>query len=314
MKDVCVTGDRLVAQPEQGFAQGDAPTIGTNERVIGLHGGQNTQEYVDLLENFQSQVLAKLAMCERPGPEVDVQKYLHAVVPLGFQPYDQAQTRNVALVISQALDYENVRGAFPEDIDDIKVAQRSLLLLEMLILMFEHWVSGFEEAPDQYLFGIMISVLEVLIHSPPFWARLKQSRALSQMLLKIQDGENSNTMLKKKTVAILKAIAADQFSKIPDPVDAMRFRQKEGAKDLGQFQDLPQQSSLVPVYEDHQQQEQTFLQNHLQLAEVQQRKPPQSVPTKMPSSPNMAPLQSEDQFSHRDTAAPFINHSFLHSL
>ena len=101
--------------------------------------------------------------------------------------------------------------------------------------MFEHWVSGFEEAPDQFLFGVMISVLEVLIHSPAFWARLKQSRALSQMLLKVQDGENSNTMLKKKTVACLKAIAADQFDKIPGPVDVMRFRQKEGARDLGQF-------------------------------------------------------------------------------
>ena len=75
-------------------------SIGTDERIIGLHGGQNTQEYVDLLDNFQQQVLSKLAMCERPGVEVDLQKYLHAIIPLGFQPYEQSQTRNVALVIS----------------------------------------------------------------------------------------------------------------------------------------------------------------------------------------------------------------------
>ena len=128
------------------------------------------------------------------------------------------------MVISQSLDYENVLDLFREDIDDIKVTQRSLLLLEMLILMFENWVSGFSEAPDQFLFGIVISILEVLVHSPAFWARLKQSRALSQMLLKIQDGENPNTMLKKKTVACLKAIASEQHNKIPDPVDAQRFR------------------------------------------------------------------------------------------
>ena len=118
-------------------------------------------------------------MCERPGVEVDLQKYLHAIVPLGFQPYDQNQTRNVALVISQSLDYENVVDLFREDIDDIQITQRSLLLLEMLILMFENWVSGFNETPDQFLFGIMISILEVLIHSSAFWVRLKQSRALS---------------------------------------------------------------------------------------------------------------------------------------
>ena len=80
------------------------------------------------------------------------------------------------------------------------------------------------------MFGLVISIMEVLIHAPAFWARLKQSEVLTSMVVKVQDAERSpDSMLKKKCVAIMKALASERFSKIPDPVDLMRFRANEVA-------------------------------------------------------------------------------------
>ena len=88
------------------------------------------------------------------------------------------------------------------------------------------------------------------------------------MLLNIQDSEADNTMLKRKAIACIKAVASEYHQQIPDPVDPQRFRRKEQARDLGAFQDLPQRSSLVPVYEDHEKQDLTNIQNRIQLAEA----------------------------------------------
>ena len=37
-------------------------------------------------------------------------------------------------------------------------------------------------------------------------------------------------MLKKKCIAVMKAIAAEKHSKVPDPVDLHRFRAREAPK------------------------------------------------------------------------------------
>lgn len=73
---------------------------------------------------------------------IDLQRFLHAVVPLGFQPYERTQTRNVALVISKALDYQNVVDLFREDEANEQVAKDSLLLLELVTLLFENWANS----------------------------------------------------------------------------------------------------------------------------------------------------------------------------
>ena len=45
---------------------------------------------LELLSNFQKQVLTKLAMCERPSEDADLRKFMHLLVPFGLQPYDQS--------------------------------------------------------------------------------------------------------------------------------------------------------------------------------------------------------------------------------
>ena len=57
-------------------------------------------------------------------------------------------------------------------------------------------------------------------------------------------------MLKRKCQAIMKALACERHSRLPDPVDRLRFRQNQQVSAQGHFQDLPQQSKLVPVYQD----------------------------------------------------------------
>ena len=117
-------------------------------------------------------------MCEKPEAELDIQQYLHAILPLGLAPFDETQARNVALVVLQALDYENVVELFKNDINDERVGKRSLLILETLFLMFENWASVPGKAHDEFLQGTMVSIMEVLIHNPAFWNRLKQSKPL----------------------------------------------------------------------------------------------------------------------------------------
>lgn len=80
----------------------------------------------------------------------------------------------MALVLSKALDYRNVTSLFDEDIRDSQVAKDSLHLLEMIILMLEQWVSSLGTSnEDELMFGYVVSLLEVLVHAPAFWARLK---------------------------------------------------------------------------------------------------------------------------------------------
>lgn len=64
------------------------------------------------------------------------------MVPLGFSPYEKNQTRNVALVISKALDYQNVVDLFREDEQNEQVAKDSLLLLELVTILFENWANS----------------------------------------------------------------------------------------------------------------------------------------------------------------------------
>lgn len=109
--DVARANDKLVALPEEGATQAISPSS-----QVALHGGQNAAEHLEALRNFQTQVLNKLAISGvATSQQIDLQRFLHAIVPLGFQPYEQTQTRNVALIISKALDYNNVVDLFRED-------------------------------------------------------------------------------------------------------------------------------------------------------------------------------------------------------
>ena len=67
---------------------------------------------------------------------------LHTVVTLGFIPNDDNLLRNVAIVILKVLNYKNVEELFAEDESDERVAQNSLLLLELLTLVLEHWTTA----------------------------------------------------------------------------------------------------------------------------------------------------------------------------
>ena len=48
----------------------------------------------------------------------------------------------MALIISKALDYNNVVDLFREDEQDEQVAKDSLLLLELITLLFENWANS----------------------------------------------------------------------------------------------------------------------------------------------------------------------------
>ena len=40
--------------------------------------------------------------------------------------------------------------------------------------MLERWVAALDTSyEDEYMFGLVISILEVLVHAAAFWARLK---------------------------------------------------------------------------------------------------------------------------------------------
>ena len=38
---------------------------------------------------------------------------------------------------------------------------------------------------DEYMFGLTVSLIEVLVHAAAFWARLKQSEVLTSMVLRM---------------------------------------------------------------------------------------------------------------------------------
>jgi len=114
----------------------------------------------------------------------------------------------------------------------------------MIILMLEQWVSSLGTTnEDELMFGYVVSLLEVLVHAPAFWARLKQSEVLTRMVVRVQDAErHPDSTLKKKSLAVMRAIAAEKHSKIPDPIDLQRFRPKQVNNSNGQHQlvSLPQ--------------------------------------------------------------------------
>ena len=87
--------------------------------------------------------------------------------------------------------------------------------------MLEQWVVSMGiEYEDEYMFSLVVSLIEVLMHASAFWARVKQSEVLTTMVLKVQDAERSpDSLLKKKCVAIMQAVASERHSSIPDPVD-----------------------------------------------------------------------------------------------
>lgn len=127
------------------------------------------------------------------------------MVPLGLQTHNLTQLKNVAVVLTKALTYQNCsEDLFKEDTSDISVAQDSLTQLEVLVLCFEHWAASFLDK-DTYLLGLTVGLLEVLVHSVAFWARLKQSAVLAKMLLQIQDFDTEG-VLKQKAVKIISAI------------------------------------------------------------------------------------------------------------
>lgn len=118
------------------------------------------------------------------GPSEETAMLLQAVLPLGLTSNQPQILRNVALTLSKGLTYQNVTGIFREDAEDYQVAQDSLVLLEMTILLFEHWAASYLKS-DKYLRGLAVGILEVLVHSVAFWARLKQSSVITKLLLKV---------------------------------------------------------------------------------------------------------------------------------
>ena len=94
-------------------------------------------------------------------------------------------------------------------------------MLEMVMLMLEQWIVSMDtKYEDEYMFGLVVSLLEVLVHASAFWARLKQSEVLTSMVPRVQDAERiPDSLLKKKCVAIMQAVASERHSSIPDPID-----------------------------------------------------------------------------------------------
>lgn len=59
----------------------------------------------------------------------------------------------------------------------------------------------------------MVSILEVLIHAPAFWARAKQSDILAKMVISMQAAQtNTSALLKRKAAAILDAVQREKHS------------------------------------------------------------------------------------------------------
>ena len=95
---------KLVAQPEEGGKEDVS-------HGIKIHGGSDPIEHIQLIQNFQKQVLSKLAISDPPKPD-QLATLLHTVVPLGFQNKDAGRAHDVALILFRALDYHNVQTLF----------------------------------------------------------------------------------------------------------------------------------------------------------------------------------------------------------
>lgn len=145
------------------------------------------------------------------GSEIeDIQALVQTVVPMGLTSNETPVLRNVGLTLSKALTYQQAAELFREDDHDPQVAQDSLVLLEMVVLMIEHW-AGSHLQRDVYLKGLTITVVEVLVHSVAFWARLKQSAVIAKLLLQVQDYETDRG-LRNKAVKVITALSKDQHS------------------------------------------------------------------------------------------------------
>jgi hypothetical protein len=101
----------------------------------------------------------------------------------------------------------------------------------MIILLFEHWAASYLKS-DKYLRGLAVGVLEVLVHSVAFWARLKQSSVITKLLLKVQDFEESG-LQKDKAVKVINSLNKEKHSEIPSPLDPMRFERRNQVNDWG---------------------------------------------------------------------------------
>jgi hypothetical protein len=75
------------------------------------------------------------------------------------------------------------------------------------------------------MLSLVVSLMEVLVHTAAFWTRLKFSEVLKKMVIRLMDSERGpESLLKKKCIALMKAIACEKHSSIPNPVDPHRFR------------------------------------------------------------------------------------------
>ena len=72
-----------------------------------------------------------------------------------------------------------------------------------------------DNSSDTYLHGLVVSMVEVLMHSAAFWARLKQSTVLQRTIVKIHDQQQEGQILKMKTLVILKALGKEFHNEIP---------------------------------------------------------------------------------------------------
>ena len=61
------------------------------------------------------------------------------------------------------------------------------------------------------MYSLVVSLMEVLVHTSAFWTRLKLSEVLKKMVLRVYDAERSpESLLKKKCIALMKAIACEK--------------------------------------------------------------------------------------------------------
>ena len=73
--------------------------------VLPIHGGQNANELLTMLQSLQNNILQKLAMSQTAVgnmSETDIQRLLQTVLPLGFTQNKQ-HVQNLALILTKNL-------------------------------------------------------------------------------------------------------------------------------------------------------------------------------------------------------------------
>ena len=76
------------------------------------------------------------------GPAEEIESLVQVVVSLGLTTSESKILRNVALTLAKALTYQSASTLFQEENQNRLVAQNSLVLLEMVVLMIEHWTTA----------------------------------------------------------------------------------------------------------------------------------------------------------------------------